>query len=44
MRLRGEVAYPFPVSGPPRSAGGGTWYTVSRDRTSVHLWEPAGEN
>ncbi|WAL75115.1 hypothetical protein OU787_28500 [Kitasatospora sp. YST-16] len=42
--LRGEVSYPFPVSGPVRSAGDGAWYTVSEDRTSVHLWKPAGEN
>ncbi|MEW2487217.1 hypothetical protein [Streptomyces sp. NPDC048411] len=38
MTLRGEVSYPFPVSGSPRSAGDGTWYTVSADRTSLHLW------
>ncbi|MEU0830707.1 hypothetical protein [Streptomyces sp. NPDC005969] len=42
MILRGEIAYPFPVSGSPRSAGDGTWYTVSADRTSLHLWHPQG--
>jgi hypothetical protein len=42
MTLRGEVCYPFPVSGPVRSAGDGTWYTVSADRTSLHLWRLAG--
>lgn len=44
MTLRGEISYPFPVSGPPRSAGDGTWYTVSEDRTSLHLWRPGGED
>ncbi|MET7380595.1 hypothetical protein ABZT08_17540 [Streptomyces sp. NPDC005526] len=39
MTLRGEIVYPFPVSGPARSAGDGTWYTVSADATSVHLWQ-----
>lgn len=38
MAMRGQVAYPFPVSGSPRSAGQGAWYTVSKDQTSVHLW------
>ncbi|MFF7680105.1 hypothetical protein [Actinacidiphila glaucinigra] len=36
--LRGPVAYPFPVSGSPGSAGPGVWYTVGKDRTSLHLW------
>lgn len=44
MTLRGEISYPFPVSGPARSAGDGAWYTVSKDRTSVHLWKPADGN
>ncbi|MGW1880998.1 hypothetical protein [Streptomyces sp. NPDC001970] len=44
MSVGGPVAYPFPISGSPRSAGEGTWYTVSRDRTSLHLWElPRGD-
>ncbi len=43
MTLRGEISYPFRVSGPARSAGDGAWYTVSEDRTAVHLWKPAGE-
>lgn len=38
MAVRGPIAYPFPVSGPPRSAGEGGWYTVDSDRTSVRLW------
>ncbi|MFG3422776.1 hypothetical protein [Micromonospora sp. NPDC048063] len=38
MAVRGRIAYPFPVSGSPRSAGRGAWYTVSRDGTAVHLW------
>ncbi|MFB7222257.1 hypothetical protein [Streptomyces sp. NPDC056227] len=44
MSLRGEITYPFPVSGPARSAGNGTWYTVSEDRTSLHLWQRADED
>ncbi|GAA1080273.1 hypothetical protein [Kitasatospora arboriphila] len=43
MTVRGEISYPVPVSGPARAAGDGTWYTVSEDGTSVHLWEPAEE-
>lgn len=39
MTLRGEIVYPFPVTGPARTAGNGTWYTVSEDRTTVHLWQ-----
>lgn len=42
MALGGEIRYPFAVSGPARSAGDGTWYTVSKDRTSVHLWQLTG--
>lgn len=41
MTLRGEIGYPFPVSGPARSAGEGTWYTVAKDGRSVHLWQLA---
>ncbi|MFF1547993.1 hypothetical protein [Streptomyces sp. NPDC058291] len=44
MTLRGEIIYPFTVSGPARSAGSGAWYTVSKDGTSVHLWHLADEN
>lgn len=44
MNLRGEISYPFLVSGPAHSAGDGAWYTVSKDRRSVHLWKLAGEN
>ncbi|MFE7390715.1 hypothetical protein [Streptomyces sp. NPDC057582] len=44
MSLRGEITYPFPVSGPARSAGNGTWYTVSEDGTSLHLWQRADED
>ena len=44
MALGGEIRYPFAVSGPARSAGDGTWYTVSKDRTSVHLWQLAKED
>ncbi|MFJ3337633.1 hypothetical protein [Streptomyces sp. NPDC086766] len=44
MTLRGEIRYPFPVSGPARSAGDGTWYTVSGNGTSVHLWQLAEED
>lgn len=44
MALRGRIVYPFPVSGPPRSAGQGAWYTVSKDLTTLHLWSlPHGE-
>ncbi|OAH13202.1 hypothetical protein STSP_35270 [Streptomyces jeddahensis] len=38
MALGGRIAYPFPVSGSPRSAGQGIWYTVSKDQTTLHLW------
>ncbi|MGW5686586.1 hypothetical protein [Nonomuraea sp. NPDC003754] len=38
MTLRGRIAYPFSVSGSPRSAGQGAWYTVSKDQTTLHLW------
>jgi hypothetical protein len=44
MALRGQIAYPFPVSGPPRSAGQAAWYTGSKDQTTLHLWSlPHGE-
>ncbi|MEU8515606.1 hypothetical protein AB0C76_29120 [Kitasatospora sp. NPDC048722] len=43
MTLRGEIAYPVPVSGPARAAGDGAWFTVSEQGTSVHLWQPAEE-
>ncbi|MEU5789764.1 hypothetical protein ABZ754_18785 [Micromonospora purpureochromogenes] len=43
MTLRREMSNPFPVSGPPRSAGDGAWYTVSEDRTSLHLRRPADD-
>lgn len=43
MTLRGRISYPFPVSGPARSAGDGAWYTVAADRTAVHLWRLADE-
>ncbi|MEU6037593.1 hypothetical protein ABZ801_19500 [Actinomadura sp. NPDC047616] len=43
MTLRGEISYPFPVSGRPRTADNGTWYTVSADRTSLQLWRLADE-
>ncbi|MCP2166308.1 hypothetical protein LX83_003176 [Goodfellowiella coeruleoviolacea] len=39
MTLRGQVAYPFPIAGSPLSAGRGRWGTLTRDRTSLHLWE-----
>ena len=38
LTLVGEITYPFSVAGPPRSAGEGSWYTVSEDRTAVHIW------
>lgn len=44
MCLLGEVCYPFAVVGPARTAGGGRWYTISKDGTSVHLWELGREN
>ncbi|MGO4751911.1 hypothetical protein AB4212_25435, partial [Streptomyces sp. 2MCAF27] len=44
MTPHGEISYPVPVSGPARAAGDGTWYTISEDGTSVHLWELAKEN
>ncbi|WP_285549382.1 hypothetical protein [Actinoplanes regularis] len=43
MAARGPITYPFAVSGPARSAGPGTWYTVSPDSTAVHLWKLASE-
>lgn len=39
MALRGSVVYPFPVSGPPLSAGKDAWCTVSKDQTALHLWD-----
>ncbi|MGW4821029.1 hypothetical protein ACWEP4_19065 [Streptomyces sp. NPDC004227] len=38
MVVRGRIAYPFSVAGPPRSAGQAAWYTVSKDQTTLHLW------
>lgn len=43
MALSAEVDYPFPAWGPARSAGAGTWYTVSKDGATVHLWSLAQE-
>lgn len=37
--VRGPIIYPFPVAGPARSAGAGTWYTASQDATAIHLWK-----
>lgn len=39
MSLSTEITYPFPVWGPPRSAGDGVWYTVSKEGAEVHLWQ-----
>ncbi|KUL29302.1 hypothetical protein ADL15_28640 [Actinoplanes awajinensis subsp. mycoplanecinus] len=39
LTLRGEVGYPIAVVGPARPAGSGAWYTVTEDRTTVHLWQ-----
>lgn len=39
MTLRGEISYPFPVRGPARPVGDGSWYTVSGDGASVSVWE-----
>jgi hypothetical protein len=44
MSMSGAVTYPFPVSGGPCSAGPGTWYTVSKDQTALHLWSLAGKD
>ncbi|MGW9032706.1 hypothetical protein ACWGQ5_54035 [Streptomyces sp. NPDC055722] len=44
MDLLGEISYPVPVSGPARAAGGGRWYTISKDGTTVRLWELAQVN
>ncbi|CAM5711311.1 hypothetical protein [Streptomyces griseomycini] len=44
LSVDGPVAYPFPVSGSPLSAGRGAWCTVSQDHTSVHLWSLAGRD
>ncbi|NUW45870.1 hypothetical protein [Nonomuraea rhodomycinica] len=38
MTVRGRIVYPFPISGAPRSAGEGAWYSISEDRTTLHLW------
>lgn len=38
MTVRGRIDYPFPISGSPRSAGRGTWYTAAEDGTALHLW------
>ncbi|GIF36641.1 hypothetical protein [Actinoplanes xinjiangensis] len=39
MRLEDEIDYPFSITGPPRSAGGNLWYTLSRERDQIHFWE-----
>ncbi|GGQ09293.1 hypothetical protein [Streptosporangium pseudovulgare] len=39
MGVRGRIVYPFPIAGSPRSAGEAAWYTVSRDQTTLHLWD-----
>lgn len=39
MSLRGEVIYPTPVAGQPRSAGDGMWYTVAEGGRVVQLWQ-----
>ncbi|MEV8529046.1 hypothetical protein AB0451_33680 [Streptomyces sp. NPDC052000] len=44
MDLLGEISYPVPVSAPARAAGGGRWYTISKDGTTVRLWELAQVN
>ncbi|MFD7442328.1 hypothetical protein [Streptomyces sp. NPDC059909] len=44
MSAGGPVTYPFPISGGPCSAGQGTWYTLSKDHTSIHLWSFAGKD
>ncbi|MEU4291803.1 hypothetical protein AB0E63_26550 [Kribbella sp. NPDC026596] len=38
LTLDDEITYPFRVAGPPRSAGEGSWFTLSEDRTAVHVW------
>ncbi|WP_309112886.1 hypothetical protein [Saccharothrix sp.] len=38
ITVRGRIAYPFPISGPPWSAGPGRWYTVAADGSAVHFW------
>jgi hypothetical protein len=38
MTVRGRVRYPIPVSGSPKSAGRGAWYTVAKDQATLHLW------
>ncbi|MFD3694606.1 hypothetical protein ACFWUZ_00320 [Streptomyces sp. NPDC058646] len=38
LRVTGEIAYPFPVSGLPRALGDGTWYTASAEDDALHVW------
>jgi hypothetical protein len=38
LAVRGPVGYPVPVSGLPRPAGPGTWFTASADLSAVHVW------
>lgn len=38
MSVRAQVAYPFPIAGPPRPAGPGQWLTSSADGTAIHVW------
>ncbi|MFD9122790.1 hypothetical protein ACFU6M_19580 [Streptomyces bottropensis] len=38
MGLGDRIAYPEPVSGPPRALGDGTWYTVSEAGDTLRVW------
>ncbi|WP_199486748.1 hypothetical protein [Actinomadura logoneensis] len=38
MTVRARITYPSPVSGPPRPAGPGAWWTLSADHRGVRLW------
>ncbi len=44
MSLRGQITYPFPVSGGPRPAGAGLWWTLGERGTRIHLWSLAEEH
>ncbi|MGW7433195.1 hypothetical protein ACWGIN_27090 [Streptomyces sp. NPDC054861] len=43
MSLRGQVTYPAHVSGSPRPAGPGLWWTLADPGGAVQLWSLADE-
>ncbi|WP_338694775.1 hypothetical protein V2W30_07880 [Streptomyces sp. Q6] len=44
LSVRGQIAYPSPVTGSPRPAGPGQWYTLTADHGTLHLWTLPDKN